>query len=128
MQIRIKGFAPETASFDRLADAKTWASKTEAEIKAGRHFGQSKRHTFDELADEYLADATDLQSFDQRKRHIEYWRNVFGADLLDSVTPSRIGRERSNCCRKKQIDSPRLLLATPSKTPSAPGASTPVLL
>ena len=95
VQVRIKGFAPETASFERLADAKAWASKTESEIKAGRHFGQSKRHTFNELADEYLAHATDLQSFDQRKRHVEYWRKVFGSDLLDSVTPSRIGKERS---------------------------------
>lgn len=47
------------------------------------------------MADEYLAHATDLQSFDQRKRHIAHWRDVFGADLLDSVTASRIGKERS---------------------------------
>src|SRR5262245_25038646 len=94
VQVRIKGFAPETASFDRLSDAKAWASKTETDIKAGRHFGESKRHTFNELAEEYLAHATDLQSFDQRKRHIEHWRKVFGPDLLDSVTPARIGRER----------------------------------
>jgi len=95
VQVRIKGFAPETASFDRLTDAKSWASKTESEIKAGRHFGQSKRHTFNELADDYLANATDLRSLDQRKRHIEHWRGVFGPDLLDSITSSRIGKERS---------------------------------
>ena len=89
VQVRIKGFTPETASFDRLTDAKAWANKTESDIKAGRHFGQSKRHTFNELADEYLAHATDLQSFDQRERHIAHWRKVFGPDLLDSVTPDR---------------------------------------
>ncbi len=94
VQVRIKGFAPETASFERLTDAKAWSSKTESDIKAGRHFGQSKRHTFNDLADEYLAHATDLQSFDQRKRHIEHWRKVFGTDLLDSITPARIGKER----------------------------------
>ena len=53
VQIRLKGFAPESASFERLTDAKTWIQKTEAEMKAGRHFGASKRHTFGELADEY---------------------------------------------------------------------------
>lgn len=95
VQVRIKGFAPETASFDRLADAKSWASKLESEIKAGRHFGQSKRHTFNELADEYIAHAAELRSLAQRERHIQYWRAVFGSDLLDSVTPSRIGKERS---------------------------------
>ena len=94
VQVRIKGFTPETASFERLTDAKAWASKTESDIKAGRHFGQSKRHTFNELADEYLAHATDLKSFDQRERHIAHWRKVFGPDLLDSITPQRIGKER----------------------------------
>jgi integrase len=35
-----------------------------------------------------------LRSFDQRKRHIEYWRTVFGADMLANVTPARISQER----------------------------------
>jgi len=95
VQVRLRGFAPETASFERLTDAKAWASKTESDMKAGRHFGQSKRHTFNELADEYLANATELRSFAQRKRHIEHWRKVFGPDLLDAVTPARIAKERS---------------------------------
>ena len=95
VQVRLKGFAPETASFDRLTDARDLANKTEADMRAGRHFGQSKRHTFNDLADEYLSHAKELLSFNQRKRHIEYWRKVFGSDLLDSITSSRIGKERS---------------------------------
>lgn len=94
VKVRIKGFAPETASFDRLTDARTWAAKTESDMKAGRHFGQSKRHTFNELADEYLTNAAGLLSFSHRKRGIDYWRKVFGHDLLDSVTPSRISKAR----------------------------------
>lgn len=95
VQIRLKGFEKETASFERLTDAKQWATKIEADMRAGRHFGQSKRHTFNELADEYLEHAKELQSYDQRKRHIDYWRKAFGPDLLDSITSSRIGKERS---------------------------------
>lgn len=95
VKVRIKGFSPETASFERLTDAKQWATKTEADMRAGRHFGQSKRHTFNELADEYLDHAKDLQSYDQRKRHIDYWRKVFGPDMLDSITPTRITKERN---------------------------------
>ena len=94
VQVRITGFAPESASFERITDAKEWGKKTESDMKVGRHFGQSKRHTFGELADEYLAHATDLRSFDQRKRHIEHWRSVFGADMLANVTPSRVAKER----------------------------------
>lgn len=87
VKVRIKGFSPETASFERMTDAKNWATKTEADMKAGRHFGQSKRHTFNDLADEYQSHAKDPA------RHA-YWRDVFGSDMLDSVTAARISKER----------------------------------
>lgn len=87
VKVRIKGFAPETATFERLTDAKQWAAKTEADMRAGRHFGHSKRHTFNELADEYLAHAKD-------PFRLNYWRSVFGAETLDSITPARISKVR----------------------------------
>lgn len=87
VKVRIKGFPPESASFERLSDAKNWASKTESDMKAGRHFGQSKRHTFNELADEYEHRAKDVI-------RLNYWRKVFGPDRLDTVTPARIDKER----------------------------------
>ncbi len=87
VQIRLKGFAPESACFERLTDAKAWTQKTEADMRAGRHFGASKRHTFGELADEYKPHAKD-------KVRLDYWRGIFGAETLDSVTPSRISKQR----------------------------------
>jgi hypothetical protein len=51
VKIRFKGHAPETASFGRRTDARVWAQRIEADIKAGRHFGISKRHTLAELLD-----------------------------------------------------------------------------
>src|SRR2546427_362684 len=87
VQVRLKGFSPETASFERLADAKAWAAKTETDIRAGRHFGQGKRRTFNDLADEYQQHAKDLS-------RLNYWRGVFGHDLLDAITPSRISKAR----------------------------------
>jgi integrase len=87
VQVRLKGFEPETASFERLTDAREWATKTEADMRAGRHFGASKRHTFNELAEEYQTHAKDPD-------RLLYWRGVFGPDLLDSITPARISRER----------------------------------
>ncbi|SCY38198.1 site-specific integrase [Nitrosospira sp. Nsp13] len=87
VQIRLKGHRPETASFQRLTDAKEWAAKTETAIRAGRHFGQSKRRTFNDLADEYQVHAKNIKCLD-------HWRKVFGNDLLDKITPSRINKER----------------------------------
>lgn len=87
VKVRVKGFAPESATFDRLTDAKRWAAQTESDMKAGRHFGQSRRHTFNDLADEYKPHAIDPVRMD-------YWRGIFGADLLDAITPARIAKER----------------------------------
>lgn len=87
VQIRLKGFAAESASFERLTDAKEWGKKTESDMKAGRHFGASKRHTFNELADEYEPHAKD-------KARLAHWRKVFGTNSLDMLTPARIAKER----------------------------------
>lgn len=86
-QVRLKGFAPDSASFERITDAKAWAQKTEADMRAGRHFGASKRHTFNELADEYEPYAKD-------KVRLKYWRSIFGTDTLDTITPARISKQR----------------------------------
>lgn len=88
VKVRVKGFTPESASFDRLTDAKDWGKKIESDMNAGRHFGQSKRHTFNELADEYKEHAIDPVRLD-------YWRSVFGPDLLSAITPARLSKERA---------------------------------
>lgn len=87
VQVRLKGHAPEVATFERQSDAKEWAQKIEADIKAGRHFGQSKRHTFADLADEYKKHAKD-------QPRLEYWRKVFGPLSLDQITRERIAKAR----------------------------------
>ena len=87
VKVRIKGFTPESASFDRLTDAKTWGSKTESDIKAGKHFGQSKRHSFNDLADAYRPHAKD-------EKRLDYWCGVFGSDRLDTITSDRIAKAR----------------------------------
>ncbi len=87
VKVRVKGFAPESASFDRLTDARDWGKKIETDMKAGRHFGQSKRHTFNELADAYKQHAVDPVRLD-------HWRGVFGPDMLSAITPARIAKER----------------------------------
>lgn len=94
VKVRLRGFAPESGSFERLADAKAWAAKIETDIRAGRHFGAAKRHTFADLAKEYEAEAKHLRSFADRKLHLAYWRKAFGDDLLRDITPQRIKRER----------------------------------
>ena len=94
VQIRVKGLAQETASFTHLTDAKKWANKTESDKLSGQHFGHSKRHTFNKLADEYLADSSELKSIKDRTRQINHWRKLFGNETLETITSDKIKKER----------------------------------
>ncbi len=95
VKIRIKGFAPESASFDRLTDARTWAQKTESEMKAGRHFGVAKRHTLSELLDRYQAsELPRLKSASDVLPRLAWWRALHGDTLLSNLTPDVIAKAR----------------------------------
>jgi integrase len=95
VKIRLRGFPPETATFQRKTDANEWAAKTESNMRAGRHFGASKRHTFSELVTAYSEQAKPLlKSWDHREMHLAYWLTAFGDCQLDAITPARIAKER----------------------------------
>lgn len=95
VKIRLRGFPPESATFERLTDARAWSAKTEADMKAGRHFGESKRHTFGELVKAYSEQAKPLlKSWDHRETHLAFWLDALGDCQLDTITPARIAKER----------------------------------
>ncbi len=96
-KVRLRGFPSESATFERLSDAKGWAAKTERDMREGRYFGTAKRHTFSELADEYETHAKD-------KVLLGYWRGVFGSLLLADITPDRIAKQRDKLLSE---DTPR---------------------
>ena len=95
VQIRMKGQPAETASFDRLTDARKWASDIESAIRGGRHFGTARRRSFDDLAKKYEASIADtLKSAEARQGHIAYWRTVFTGMVLAEMTPAVVATER----------------------------------
>jgi hypothetical protein len=58
VKVRLKGYPPQTATFDRLTDAKKWAASTESAIREGRHFktAEAKKHTLADLVERYIKD------------------------------------------------------------------------
>jgi hypothetical protein len=52
-QMRLQGFLPQTASFQRRTDAEKWAQVTETAIREGRHFktAEAKEHTLADMID-----------------------------------------------------------------------------
>ncbi len=95
VKIRMQGRAPESATFGRLTDAREWSKKIEADMKAGRHFGVSKRHTLSELLDRYEAgELPKLKSADSVRAKLAWWRGLHGAALLSDLTPDVIAKAR----------------------------------
>jgi len=92
-QVRLKGYPAQTATFNRLTDAKKWAQDTESAIREGRHFktAEAKKHTVDEMIDRYLSGAklTKVQD-DHTGLHLRRWKEEIGYMLLADVTADAI--------------------------------------
>ena len=95
VKIRLRGFEPVSATFDRLTDAKTWASQTETDLKANRYFGAAKRHTVSELLDRYVAEGlTGLKSARDVKQRLGVWRDRVGKLLLSDMSVGTIKKHK----------------------------------
>ncbi|MCX5769542.1 MAG: hypothetical protein NTZ09_04620 [Candidatus Hydrogenedentes bacterium] len=95
VQIRLRGFPPEQATFERKTDARKWAAQTEAAIREGRYFKtvEGRRRTFGEMIDRYIENV--LPRKKQNSRHSQaprliWWKERLGHYLLADVTPPMI--------------------------------------
>lgn len=97
VRIRMKGVPVQTATFERLTDARRWAQQTETAIREGRYFKsrEAQRHTLAELIDRYLVDVLPrLKDRDHRQRHLIWWREHLGVYPLADLTPPLIAEYR----------------------------------
>ena len=95
VMIRLKGHPQASATFDRLTDAREWATRTEADMKAGRYFGSAKMKNLGDLFNEYEKSAKlRLKSWDGVNARLDWWRAKAGKEMLDAITPARIAEWR----------------------------------
>lgn len=98
VQVRIKGYPPQHASFKRKTDADRWIQQTEAAIREGRHFktSEAKKHTLAELIDRYIANVLPTKKKSERKQRdqLNWWKKALGTYLLSDVTPALIAERR----------------------------------
>jgi len=98
VKVRLKGFPVQTASFDRLTDAKKWAQHTESAIREGRHFktAEAKKHTFAEMVDRYIKDVlpSKPKQAEKQTQQLGWWKENIGSYLLSDVTPALIVKYR----------------------------------
>jgi integrase len=99
VKVRLKGYPVQTATFQRLTDAKHWVQNTEAAIREGRHFRSSKakKHTLGQLIDKYIKEILELSGNDtnNQRHYLKYWKEQIGEYILADVTPSLISEYRN---------------------------------
>lgn len=96
--IRVKGYPIVCDSFDRKDEAEDWAQKTEAEIRRGRFKFDlhNKLYTFNDLVERFINDGKleHHKSFEDTKRHLNYWKEKIGSLALVHIASELIGKER----------------------------------
>ena len=100
VKIKLKGYPPQTATFQRITDAKKWAAATESAIRENRHFktAEAKKHSFNDLVSRYYSEI--LPNYNEkeqkeRKSKLEWWAKNIGHSLLSDITPVAISEHKS---------------------------------
>src|SRR5580658_4625571 len=105
VKVRLKGFPVQSATFERLTDARKWAQQTETSIREGRHFKTTaaKRHTLNEAIDRYIKNVlpTKPKSEYTQVGQLKWWKDELGSYSLADVTPSLIAQYRDKLVQEK---------------------------
>jgi integrase len=103
VEVRLKGYPRQTATFKRKTDARKWIQDTESAIREGRHFKtvEAKKHTLAELVDRYINDVLPIKSATLRRdqtTQLNWFKDEIGAHTLADITPAIITQ-----CRDKLL-------------------------
>jgi integrase len=110
VQVRLKGYPPQTASFKRKTDAKKWAQDTESAIREGRHFktAEAKKHTVAEMIDRYLSSANLTKVQDEHiGLHLRRWKDEIGCFLLADITADTLTQVKEKLLKEEARGKPR---------------------
>jgi len=96
--IRLKGYPPQSATFERKTDAKKWAQDTESAIRDGRHFktAEAKKHTAAEMIDRYCSQvlSNNPKKRKNQQNHLRWWKEQIGHYVLSDISSAMISQCR----------------------------------
>jgi len=121
VQVRLKGYPQQTATFERLTDARKWAQQTESAIREGRHFKttEAKRHTLAELIDRYSRDVLPAKKdHEVRQQQLNWWKEQLGTLALADVTPALLAEYRDKLANSVTVRHQQRSPATAKRSPA----------
>src|SRR5262247_1030773 len=83
VRVRVRGKSTQTATFNKLSDAKKWASITEGMVLQDKYLPskESKKHTMREVIDRYLEDILPHKSKNtiyNQTLELQWWSKQIG--------------------------------------------------
>ena len=105
VEVRLKGYPAQRATFARLTDARQWAKATETDIRRGRYFktAEAKRHTLADLVDRYTRDVLPtkkLKTQGPQRQQLAWWKAALGSHTLADCTPALVAEARDTLARE----------------------------
>ena len=99
VQVRIRGFPPQTQTFKSKTLAKDWAALTETELKAGRLLPRviAERYTVSDLLNRYRKEVLPLKKakfIRDQTVHLDWWEAKLGRYNLAQLNSNVIGQAR----------------------------------
>src|SRR5215831_18311304 len=118
-QVRLRGFPPATATFERKTDAEAWAEATGAAMREGRHFPQreAQKRTLGELVDRQLEYVRGRRphDYERQQSHLGWWKEKVGHYALGQVSPALIAKHRDELLEDRSPATVNRYLAALSK-------------
>lgn len=106
VKVRVKGYPPETATFEEKTAAKHWGQKTEAAIREGKHFpnNNAKKHTVADLIDAYLKNLKGKNSHrhDAVKPLLDWWKKEIGHTVMAHFSSESIIKGQQKLINRKK--------------------------
>lgn len=101
VQVRIKGFPPQTKTFVSKTVAKQWAAKVETELKDGRYLPrvEAQRHTVSDLIVRYRKEVLPQKAakfIRDQTVHLDWWENKLGRYNLAELSSNLIAQTRNS--------------------------------
>jgi integrase len=104
VDVRLKGFPPQRATFKRLTDARKWGGQVEAAIREGRYFKttEARKHTVEKAINRYKESVLPTKKDGKKQEaQLDWWVDEIGPYTLADVSPALLGESRDKLAQDR---------------------------
>jgi len=104
--VRIAGFKPVSATFERKQHAKQWAAQIETDMRSGRYLVGLGDHTLNDIVERYCATIIPTKKTGERQRQqLQTWCHYMGGMNFSSIRPAQIAAARDEIAKHRSPSS-----------------------